>query len=101
MPRSPRPTLSDVAIFKGLSEDVRSRIELGCGWKTWERDGDILRFQDDTRDVYFLIAGKARVIIYSPDGKQVAFRDIGPGDLFGDPNWPNDRIHKVDRITIL
>jgi len=82
--RSPKQTLRDVAIFKGLTEDIRASIEQGCSWKTWQREGNILRIQDETRDVYFLIRGKARVIIYSPDGKQVTFRDIGPGDMFGE-----------------
>jgi len=84
MQRPLRATLRDVAIFKGLTEDARGRIELSCTWKTWEREESILRFQDETRDVYFLIAGKARVMIYTPDGRQVTFRDIGPGDMFGE-----------------
>jgi CRP/FNR family cyclic AMP-dependent transcriptional regulator len=79
-----RGSLRDVAIFKGLTEAERARIEQSCGWRTWEREGSILQIQEETRDVYFLTSGKARVIIYGPDGKPVAFRDIGPGDMFGE-----------------
>jgi CRP-like cAMP-binding protein len=40
--------------------------------------------QDQSRDVYFVVSGKVRAIIYSPAGKAVTFRDIGPGDMFGE-----------------
>jgi len=34
--------------------------------------------------VYFLIAGKAEVTIYSRSGKKVTFRDIHAGEIFGE-----------------
>jgi CRP/FNR family cyclic AMP-dependent transcriptional regulator len=80
----PAKTLRGVAIFKGLSEDALRRIEQHCTWKVWKSEENIVHFQDDTRDVFFLITGRARVIIYSVAGKPVIFRDIGPGDIFGE-----------------
>ena len=44
----------------------------------------IVHHQDQSRDVYFVVSGKVRAIIYSPAGKAVTFRDIGPGDMFGE-----------------
>ena len=35
-------------------------------------------------NILFLIAGRARVMLYAVSGKAVAFRDIGPGDFFGE-----------------
>ncbi len=84
MQRMLRGTLRDVAFFEGLTEGERARIEHLCSWKTWERGEEILRIEEETRDVYFLMSGRARVIIYGSDGKPVAFRDIGPGDIFGE-----------------
>ena len=34
--------------------------------------------------MFFLAAGKARVIIYSPEGKAVVFRDLKAGSMFGE-----------------
>jgi CRP/FNR family transcriptional regulator, cyclic AMP receptor protein len=35
-------------------------------------------------DVFFLLEGRAKVQLYSPDGKEVTVHDIGPGDMFGE-----------------
>jgi CRP-like cAMP-binding protein len=39
---------------------------------------------DRTDDVYFIVAGKVRATIYALSGKEVTFRDLGPGDVVGD-----------------
>ena len=35
-------------------------------------------------EVFFLLEGQARVLLYSPNGREVSFHDIGPGDMFGE-----------------
>lgn len=39
---------------------------------------------DETSEVYFIVSGLVRVIIYSAAGKEVAFRDLGSGQSFGE-----------------
>jgi CRP/FNR family transcriptional regulator, cyclic AMP receptor protein len=77
-------TLREVAIFRGLSEDALTRLEGECTWRTVRAKENIVHFQDQTRDVFILIEGRARVIIYSVTGRVVIFRDLGPGDMFGE-----------------
>lgn len=35
-------------------------------------------------DVYFVVEGRLRVIVYSVNGREVSLRDLGPGDMFGE-----------------
>lgn len=77
-------TLRGIGILKGLTDEARVRIEQSCSWKTWESGNVIVHFEDNTRDVYFLVDGRARVIVYSPEGKIISFRHVGPGDMFGE-----------------
>ena len=35
-------------------------------------------------EVFFIISGEVRVTIYSVAGKAVSFRDLGPGEVFGE-----------------
>jgi CRP-like cAMP-binding protein len=77
-------TLHEVAIFKGLTGSARRGLEHLCTWKKHERGKNIIHAQDITRDVFFLVAGRARVSMYSVAGKPVSFREIGPGDMFGE-----------------
>jgi CRP/FNR family transcriptional regulator, cyclic AMP receptor protein len=44
----------------------------------------IIGHGDDGRDVFFVLQGRARVIVFSGNGREVAYRDIGPGDIFGE-----------------
>ena len=77
-------TLRDVAIFRGLTHPGRRGVEAVCAWKSYARGESVVHVNDRTRDVFFLIRGKARVIMYSLSGKPVSFREIGPGDMFGE-----------------
>lgn len=77
-------TLHDVAIFRALSGEARARVERLCSWRTVRARENIVHFQDESREVFFLIKGKAHVIIYSVAGKAVTYRDIAPGEMFGE-----------------
>ena len=35
-------------------------------------------------DVFFLLEGRAEVLLYSASGREVCVNDIGPGDIFGE-----------------
>ncbi|MGI6854608.1 Crp/Fnr family transcriptional regulator [Mesorhizobium sp. 1B3] len=44
----------------------------------------IIAHGDSGRDVFFLLEGRARVTLFSEDGREIAYRDIGPGEIFGE-----------------
>ena len=44
----------------------------------------IVAHGDTGRDVFFLLKGRARVTLFSEDGREVAYRDIDPGEIFGE-----------------
>lgn len=76
--------LDGIAIFGGLTAEARHALARRCSWREFEPRQEIVRHQDDSRMVYFLTAGKANVTIYSKNGKQVTFRDIHVGGIFGE-----------------
>jgi CRP/FNR family transcriptional regulator, cyclic AMP receptor protein len=84
MSSSKEHSLAHVALFRDLAPDLRTSIERSCHWKTFEAKEVIVHFADDTRDVCFLVSGRARVMIYAASGRVVSFRDIGPGQFFGE-----------------
>jgi len=77
-------SLDGIAIFAGLSPDTRRALARRCSWRDYKPRQEIVRHQDDSRMVYFLTAGKVNVTIYSTNGKQVTFRDILAGGIFGE-----------------
>src|SRR6478736_7070818 len=80
----PHHSLERVALLKGLSEDSLTRIQQSCNWRRYEPEEPIIEYLDRSDDVFFLVSGEARVIVYSLAGKVVSFHDLGPGDMFGE-----------------
>lgn len=67
-----------------LPEPSLRVIAQNCIWRQFDAGGQILGYQDASTDVFFLLAGKARAIIYSLEGKAVVFADLKPGAMFGE-----------------
>ena len=44
----------------------------------------IVDYLDQSDEVFFIISGEVRVTIYSLAGKVVSFRELGPGEVFGE-----------------
>lgn len=77
-------SLREVSLFRDVPEPSLRRIEARCLWRTLQPGEQIIDHKDTSRDVFFLVAGRARVIIYSVEGQAVAFRELVPGDVFGE-----------------
>ena len=80
----PNHSLSGVSLLKGLSSNSLKRVEESCAWRRYEPGEPIVEYLDRSDDVFFLVSGEARVIVYSLAGKVVSFNDLGPGDMFGE-----------------
>ena len=76
--------LKRLPILVGLSDAAIERVAHSCLWRRYDAGEQIVGYQVSSTDVYFLLAGKARAIIYSPEGKAVIFADLQPGAMFGE-----------------
>ncbi|RWN95986.1 cyclic nucleotide-binding domain-containing protein, partial [Mesorhizobium sp.] len=56
----------------------------------------IISHGDTGRDVFFLLEGRARVTLVSADGREIAYRDVEPGDIFGECT-PQPEFHSSSR----
>ncbi len=73
-----------VPILRALSAEALKRVAQSCKWRNYAGGEQILGYQDSSTDVLLLTAGKARVIIYSAEGKAVVFVDLAPAAMFGE-----------------
>jgi CRP/FNR family cyclic AMP-dependent transcriptional regulator len=77
-------TLRWVDGFKELAPSEIRQISSRCHWK-WYRPDEFIVSQDDTRnDVYFIVQGRVRITNYSISGKEISFRDMTSGQIFGE-----------------
>jgi CRP-like cAMP-binding protein len=77
-------TLDGIEIPGGLTAEARRVLAGRCTWRDFKPHQQILGHQEDTRTVLFLTAGKAHATIFSESGRQVTFRDINSGEMFGE-----------------
>lgn len=79
-----RRSLEHVRLFASLPPETLARLDKRCRWRRYAAGSEVIAFRDSARDVYFLTEGLARVIIHTARGRDVAFRTVGPGDIFGE-----------------
>ncbi|MDH3671406.1 MAG: Crp/Fnr family transcriptional regulator [Gammaproteobacteria bacterium] len=77
-------TLSGIEAFRSLSTDDREALASRCDSRRYAADQQIISHTDSSTDVYFIVSGRVRATIYSSSGKEVSFRDIEAGEIFGD-----------------
>lgn len=76
--------LASIEIFKDLDRKRLARIAKRCRRDTYHRRQTIVSYGETTGDVYFIKSGRVGVTMYSECGKEISFRQLRPGDLFGD-----------------
>lgn len=76
--------LAAIDIFRGLDPVTLVEIARRCAWRVYDAEQPIMSQQDETREVHFILAGRVRVNLYSPDGQDVTFRDLGLGEMVGE-----------------
>jgi CRP-like cAMP-binding protein len=76
--------IREVSIFRAASDETLLQIARLCRWQRHDSASAILSYQDRSTDVFFILQGRARAVIYSLDGKALLFTDIKQGDVFGE-----------------
>jgi CRP/FNR family cyclic AMP-dependent transcriptional regulator len=61
----PQYALEGVALLKGLPSESLQHIQQSCSWRRYEPGEPIVEYLDRSDDVFFLISGEARVLVYS------------------------------------
>ncbi len=77
-------TLRGIEVFQSLAADERRALATSCDARYYSVNEQVVSRQDESSDVYFIVSGDVRVTIYSRSGRQVSFRDLGSGQMFGD-----------------
>lgn len=76
--------LKRVPVLAELPDTAIDWIVENSTWRRYHAGEQIVGYQDSSTDVYFLLTGKARAILYSSEGKAVVFTDLKSGTMFGE-----------------
>ena len=76
--------LTSIEIFRDLDRKRLAAIAKRCRHDTYRRQQTIVSYGDTSGDVYFIKTGRVGVTMFSEAGKEISFRQLKAGDLFGD-----------------
>ena len=79
-----RHTLRHIEILSPLSDQALAAFEEGCRWQAYRARKQIVAHNDESRDVFFVVYGRVRVTIFSLKGKEVSYREVEAGEMFGE-----------------
>ncbi len=82
--KSVAQSLEGIELLKTLPLPERQALERRCRWRSYAEGEQIIDRETQPGDVFFVISGSARVVNFSPGGREVSFDDIGPGGVFGE-----------------
>lgn len=71
-------------LLEGLDPVTRDLVEARLGYRNFSPGEEIVSYQEDEADLYFLIEGEARVKIFSQSGRVVDYRTLYAGAMFGE-----------------
>lgn len=92
--------MRSIELLEGLAPEKLDAIARQCVWRNYDAGQRIISRNASDRDVYLLVSGKVRITTYSEGGRQVTFRDIGTGDLFGEVAALDDKPRSADVIAL-
>jgi CRP/FNR family cyclic AMP-dependent transcriptional regulator len=77
-------TLARVPFFKDLTDLDFERFDRRCTWRRYDESEVVIDYEDETSDVYFIIAGEVRILIRTQAGKEVILAEMRAGQFFGE-----------------
>lgn len=76
--------LRNSLLLETLDDAQIEEIAQSCQWMSYRGNHLIISQSDPSTDVFFVIEGTVRAKSFSQSGKEVSFKDISAGDLFGE-----------------
>jgi CRP-like cAMP-binding protein len=84
MPAGRGQSLSAIKLLSGFDEDACAQLEKRCSWRTFPAGATIIEEEGELTEVYFVVRGRAEVVKFSQDGREVHYGDVTVGGHFGE-----------------
>ncbi len=77
-------SLANIPLFADLPEEAINRYSKTCSWRRYDENELIIDYDDNSRDVRFIVSGNVRIILRIATGKEVILAEMKDGDFFGE-----------------
>ena len=100
--------LQGTDLFKELSNSECEQVSKLVKWKSYRKETEVISHMGQDDDVYIIASGRVTVTLFSFDGKEISYQELGPGETFGElsaidqlPRTANVLTLEASRIGIL
>ena len=76
--------MQKIKIFSDIPGEVYRQIEAKIRWKKYEPNVEVILYNEESTEVYFIREGHVRATMFSYSGKEVSYQDLFAGDIFGE-----------------
>jgi CRP/FNR family transcriptional regulator, cyclic AMP receptor protein len=77
-------SLRSVAWLEGLPDEALQSLAAAGRFKRYASRQEVVSLGDVERDCFFLVSGSLGVTAWSPGGRQVSYRQLQAGEIFGE-----------------
>ena len=93
-------SLSAIEAFSGLPSSDFDVISQRLKANNYKSNQHIITLGDHSREVFFIISGTVRITIYTSGGKEVSFRDMQAGQMFGELSAIDGRARSTNVVAL-
>jgi CRP/FNR family cyclic AMP-dependent transcriptional regulator len=76
--------LRTISLFEDLSDADLGRVAALSTMRSHEKGAQIMGEQEQTTDVFFILAGEVRISSFTKAGREVIYSEMAAGDIFGE-----------------
>ena len=84
MSKKEMKNLSNIDLLSELKPADLKKVGEFCSFKHYDAQEQIIDRQSESTDVFFVVSGEIRVVIYSLSGREITLDDLSAGGYFGD-----------------
>ena len=84
MVNTTKPSLGIIGLFRTLPEEDLAAVAQRCIFRNYRAGELIIDRHSESKDVFFVLSGKVRVVNYSLSGREITLVDLIEGAYFGE-----------------
>ncbi|MEE2746591.1 MAG: cyclic nucleotide-binding domain-containing protein, partial [Pseudomonadota bacterium] len=77
-------SLSNISLLSDLSSAELERLSKQCTWLNFAAGEQVLGRNADGNGIYFVVAGRVRIVNFSISGREITFDERSAGSYFGE-----------------
>ncbi len=92
--------LSQITVLKSLSKDLIDSISHHCQQHYFDSHEYLIHHSSTDKNVFFLLCGRLRATITSSKGREIGYKEIFQGDMFGELSAIDNQPRSISVVAI-